>query len=163
MKLGWRAATNTLTAWLVCINILPGKIPENLDEYWIQAIHFSPVWIEQAQLYQIVKIRQKFDQNNSWNRRNVLICLQQFDQFWIWMLCDDRKRKLSMWICRKYDCKNLWNHFGWTYFWRVLAIWNHRCCIYIDSFFYYGTRSSSLTLLSVFSLLLSKSRPQFHG
>ena len=21
--------------------------------------------------------------------------------------------------------KNSWNHFGWIYFWRVLAFWNH--------------------------------------
>ena len=30
-----------------------------------------------------------------------------------------------MWIFRKLALKILWNHFRWTYFWRIFAICNH--------------------------------------
>ena len=91
------------------------------------------------------------------------LSLQQFDKFWIWPTCNDRKRKLcesaETWMEKfvkltgyNYACnsltnfeyeahpmtgngshvnplklarKNSWNHIKWTYFWQVLAIWNH--------------------------------------
>ena len=28
-------------------------------------------------------------------------------------------------ILLKLDLKNLWNHFRWTYFWRISSIWDH--------------------------------------
>ena len=37
-----------------------------------------------------------------------------------------RKRKLFE-NAETWFSKNLWNHFGWTYFWRFLVIWNPLC------------------------------------
>ena len=49
------------------------------------------------------------------------LCLQQFDKFWIWSACNDRKRKL----CESIETflKNLWNHFRRNYFLWV-PFWN---------------------------------------
>ena len=40
---------------------------------------------------------------------------------------------------QKLAWKNSWNHFGWTYFWRVSVIWNH--CVVWCVFFWWKKMS----------------------
>ena len=76
------------------------------------------------QLGQMAKTRQKLDSKKLRKLTNdTYACnsLTNFEYEWYVMTGNGN----YMWICRKIACKNLWNHFGWTYFWLVLAIGNH--------------------------------------
>ena len=70
------------------------------------------------QLGQIAKFRQKLN-SKIWEIDWSYLCLQQFDKFWIWIACNDRKRKLSEFA------ETCLEKLKWTYFWWFLAIWNH--------------------------------------
>ena len=60
---------------------------------------------------------------NSWKRRIILVPAT------VWQTLNVEHRQAtgngSCINFRKLAWKNSWNHFGWTYFRRVLAIWNH--------------------------------------
>ena len=74
-----------------------------------------------AQLGQTSKTRQKWDSKYSWNWHGSYILVP----LTIWQVLI-RKRKLFE-NAETWFSKNLWNHFGWTYFWRFLVIWNPLC------------------------------------
>ena len=73
-----------------------------------------------TQLCQTSKTCQKLD----WKTREFdgsYLCLQWFDKFWLWS-ASKTEANLNM---QKLAWKNSWNHIKLTYFWRVVAIWNH--------------------------------------
>ena len=70
------------------------KYQKKLDESELLLdLHFSLVWREQTQLYQIEKTRQKLDLKNSWNWRIIRYAwnsLTNFEYEWLYEMTGNR-------------------------------------------------------------------------
>ena len=67
------------------------------------------------------KIRRTIGPNskNSWNCWIIPVQATNFE-------CKGQATGNGSYVnLQKLACKNSWNHFGWTYFRRILSIWNH--------------------------------------
>jgi hypothetical protein len=92
------------------------------DEGDAAAAAVITAFVAATHLGQIVKTRQKLHSKNSWNWVVILVSAT------IWQVLilncikigkgnDVNQLKISL--------KNSWNLIMWTYFWRILPIWNH--------------------------------------
>ena len=74
----------------------------------------------------IAKTRQNLHSKNSWNWVTILVSAT------IWLVFNGKCIKTGNGNDvnqLKIAWKNSWNHIKWTYFWRILAIWNHSAAV----------------------------------
>ena len=77
-----------------------------------------------TQLGQSSETRQKLDSKNSWNWRVILVPATVWQIFECDAMTGNGNQVNLLELASKFR-KKLWNHTKWTYFWRVLAVWNH--------------------------------------
>ena len=71
---------------------------------------------------QIAKTRQKLHSKNSWNWVVILVSATIWQVLNVKCIKTGNGNDVNQ---LKIALKNSWNHIKWTYFWRILPIWNH--------------------------------------
>ena len=82
----------------------------------------------------------------------LYLCLQQFNKLWIWRKCNDRKRKRFKSVDK--SLQNFEHRCKWTYFRRVLVIWNGTTVRRL-------LRNANLLKVQVENMLSSPKEPTF--